>query len=1198
MRLFLAAAMLAQYFFAPAQDISFFHLNTANGLSDNLVTTAVRDKDGILWIGTAEGLNSYDGYTVKKYFKEDEPSMASNNIAGLIADDSNRVWVRNYSNKITLVDEKRKLISVPVMDNGSEVSATMFCKTRSRGVLVFYGNKIFTLQKGARPVFERVKWKEDSSLFSGYVHATGRSSDTVIITANGKLCVFDAAAMKVRHIISVPGIISAAWLNKEEMLVTTQADRHLLRINLEQKKIIANYGIQLKDQFGEPVQGYLRYIGTLNNGKYIISSGYAGVYIFDANAEKLFRYGHNPLNSQSVSANNTAYLFTDSTGYAFIATRTSGLNYFNINFQFAEYHSAFQENKTGKILHGFINCIAREPGGNFWLGTQTGLMEWDRAMNVVRFPDFGNIDGVPFKEVEEVRALCFDRRGRLWVGTNRYGIVVLDKNKRPFKYFSTRSALADERLPGNWLNSFLLRPDNKIWASTAGGLCIINTETMKVEKINENLALKPLEKTMSYSVWFRNPDELWVGTNKGAYRYRYSTNQLYLFDTAQGLPARIIYGFAADNTGTVYAAGYKGLFLFRDDTLKKIYLRSNRLVNDRCYGLIKDADGQLWIGNDNTLLCYNPADSSFRAFDESYGLSPSGYRQLSFFQDEDGKQFWGSDAGLAFFAPGQLKKINRPLKAAIHSFTAGGQTYTGIADGEVSIPYANNHLTFIFSAIDLYSSKNLVYEYKLEGADADWIRTNSPQQVTYSKLKPGKYTFRARVSKEGFNWTEANNPPTIVIATPWWKSWWFASICVLALLASAFYFIRSRNNKVREQKEELETEQAINHFATSMSGQGTVDDTIWDVAKNCIGHLGFEDCVIYLLDEKRNVLVQKAAWGPKTTDENKILNPIEISLGKGIVGVVAKTGKAEIISDTSKDDRYIVDDVRRFSEIAVPVVSDGRVLGVIDSENSRKNYFTQRHLSILTTIASLCANKIVRARAEEEKQKAEKNLSETERQTAEMEMQALRAQMNPHFMFNSLNSINNFILKNDSDNASQYLTRFSRLMRLILDNSREDWVLLENEIKALELYIEMEAIRFDNVFEHSIKTAFDINTSAVMVPPMIVQPYVENAIWHGLLHRKEPGSKLLVDIWKKEDKLFIKVEDNGVGRQEAQLLKVKFSSHKKSHGMRITAKRLEIVNKIYKVDAKVHMEDLKNGEGMPAGTSVTLEMKYKTNHGE
>jgi LytS/YehU family sensor histidine kinase len=356
--------------------------------------------------------------------------------------------------------------------------------------------------------------------------------------------------------------------------------------------------------------------------------------------------------------------------------------------------------------------------------------------------------------------------------------------------------------------------------------------------------------------------------------------------------------------------------------------------------------------------------------------------------------------------------------------------------------------------------------------------------------------------------------------------------------------------------------------------------------------------VIYLLDEKRNVLVQKAAWGPKTTDENKILNPIEISLGKGIVGVVAKTGKAEIISDTSKDDRYIVDDVRRFSEIAVPVVSDGRVLGVIDSENSRKNYFTQRHLSILTTIASLCANKIVRARAEEEKQKAEKNLSETERQTAEMEMQALRAQMNPHFMFNSLNSINNFILKNDSDNASQYLTRFSRLMRLILDNSREDWVLLENEIKALELYIEMEAIRFDNVFEHSIKTAFDINTSAVMVPPMIVQPYVENAIWHGLLHRKEPGSKLLVDIWKKEDKLFIKVEDNGVGRQEAQLLKVKFSSHKKSHGMRITAKRLEIVNKIYKVDAKVHMEDLKNGEGMPAGTSVTLEMKYKTNHGE
>src|SRR6188508_2969786 len=125
-----------------------------------------------------------------------------------------------------------------------------------------------------------------------------------------------------------------------------------------------------------------------------------------------------------------------------------------------------------------------------------------------------------------------------------------------------------------------------------------------------------------------------------------------------------------------------------------------------------------------------------------------------------------------------------------------------------------------------------------------------------------------------------------------------------------------------------------------------------------------------------------------------------------------------------------------------------------------------------------------------------------------MEMQALRAQMNPHFMFNSLNSINNFILKNDPDNASDYLTKFSRLMRLILDNSRSEWVLLENELKALQLYIELEAVRFDNAFKYSMEVTKDVDPETMMVPPLIIQPYVENAIWHGLLHRKEPGGRI------------------------------------------------------------------------------------------
>src|SRR5262249_6517702 len=136
-------------------------------------------------------------------------------------------------------------------------------------------------------------------------------------------------------------------------------------------------------------------------------------------------------------------------------------------------------------------------------------------------------------------------------------------------------------------------------------------------------------------------------------------------------------------------------------------------------------------------------------------------------------------------------------------------------------------------------------------------------------------------------------------------------------------------------------------------------------AKNCVSQLGFVDCVIYLLDKEQNVLVQKAAFGPKNPEGQKILNPITIPLGKGIVGSVAHSGKDELIADTRLDKRYICDDEFRLSEITVPIVAGGEVLGVIDAEHPKENFFTQEHLEILTGIASLCANKLVRVRAEE-----------------------------------------------------------------------------------------------------------------------------------------------------------------------------------------------------------------------------------------
>ena len=408
-----------------------------------------------------------------------------------------------------------------------------------------------------------------------------------------------------------------------------------------------------------------------------------------------------------------------------------------------------------------------------------------------------------------------------------------------------------------------------------------------------------------------------------------------------------------------------------------------------------------------------------------------------------------------------------------------------------------------------------------------------------------------------------------------------------------------RTNNVQHKRvavlvEELEIERAINYFATSLVDQNTVDEVLWDVTKNCISRLKFVDCVIYIVDEKSRTLLQKAAYGPKNPRSYEIFQPIEIPIGKGIVGSVAKSGKAEIIRDTTKDKRYIKDDEVRLSEITVPIISEGKVIGIIDAEHPEKNFFKPRHLRILTKIAALCAGKINKVQIEEAFRKTEFQLMENNRKIAETKLLALRLQMNPHFIFNSLTAINNFILSNDSEHASLLLTRFSRFMRQVLDNSKTEWVSLHNELKALQIYIELEQLRFENKFEIKINVASDIDREMVHVPPLIIQPYVENAIWHGLLHKKEGTASLTINCWKEDGMLYLQIEDNGIGREaSAKVSNNALTSHK-SHGLKVTEERLQILNQVYNVDASVKIVDLITPDHRPGGTQVTLKMKTKT----
>ena len=206
------------------------------------------------------------------------------------------------------------------------------------------------------------------------------------------------------------------------------------------------------------------------------------------------------------------------------------------------------------------------------------------------------------------------------------------------------------------------------------------------------------------------------------------------------------------------------------------------------------------------------------------------------------------------------------------------------------------------------------------------------------------------------------------------------------------------------------------------------------------------------------------------------------------------------------------------------------------------------------------------------------------------EITALRAQMNPHFIFNCLNSIQLFTAQNDPDKASEYLTKFSRLIRLVLDNSKTDKISLTNELETLKLYIEMESMRFRGKVKHEINIADDVDVYFIQIPPLLIQPFVENAIWHGLMHKEEGGTIKITITQPKENILLVEVVDNGIGREKAMEYKSKSATKHKSYGMKITADRIELINQMYQTNTNIKVMDVKNDKNEVIGTKVIIEI--------
>ena len=262
---------------------------------------------------------------------------------------------------------------------------------------------------------------------------------------------------------------------------------------------------------------------------------------------------------------------------------------------------------------------------------------------------------------------------------------------------------------------------------------------------------------------------------------------------------------------------------------------------------------------------------------------------------------------------------------------------------------------------------------------------------------------------------------------------------------------------------------------------------------------------------------------------------------------------------------------------------------LLQNENDVQKLKLQRkNILVIGTVSALIALLVIGALL------FRQNKLRANQQKTELEQKQLRAQMNPHFIFNCLNSIQHFVVANDVKNANKYLSGFASLMRQTLENSKEGTITLSKEIAYLENYLALELMRFKDKFTASITCAEDIDTTAIKIPAMIIQPFIENAIRHGLCYLTEKEGRLEITFSLKGANLFCEIDDNGIGREQSQKLKMVSDIVYESQGMELTRQRLALVSKSHGSDYTIEVIDKKSRSGEPQGTTIIIKFPIES----
>jgi len=843
---------------AQRNDIRFEEISIEEGLSQTIVFCIAQDSKGFMWFGTEDGLNKYDGhrFTIIRHIPDDPSSLAYNHILSLYEDRTGTLWIGTFLAGLDRYDSTQDRFIHYRHDpkNPNSLSHDM--------IRTIYEDLSGTLWIGTDGGLNR--FNRETETFTRYIHypddANTLSHNTVraicedrtgmlwIGTEGGGLNKFDRDTETFTHYIHDPSNPKSLSSNSVRAIYEDNAGKlwigtdggglnkldrdtetffHFLADPNDPSKLSHNSVYALyEDKTG------VLWIGT-NGG---------GLNILDQERRKFIRYINDPNDPTSLSYNEIYHIYEDRSGVLWIGTYGGGVN--KIDLKRKKFiHYRYDPNNPNSLSHPIVWSIHEDASGILWIGTHGGgVNRFDRVKN--QYTHYRHNPNDPYSLSNDiVRNVYEDRSGVLWIGTHGGGICRFDRETG--KFFSYQNDPNDpSSLSNDEIRSIYEDRSGTFWIGTnGGGFNKFDRETGKFTRYqNDPDNRYSLSNDFVRVIYEDREGSFWIGTQGGGLNKFDRTSGLFTQyrtdpDNPNSLSSDFVFSIHEDESGLLWLGTWGGGLNKFDPKTETFtaYTENEGLSSNSTYGALEDDEGNLWISTNNGLSKFNPITGTFKNYNERDGLQSNEFNGGSFFQSKSGEMFFGGILGFNAFFPHEIKDNPHIPPVVITTFTKlnkEAKLDKPLAElDELVLSYRDYVFSFEFAALEFTAPDKNLYAYKMEGLDEDWIYTDSDKRfANYTTLPPGRYVFRVKASNNDGIWNEEGISIKISITPPFWQTWWFRSVAVLALLGLALTWYKRRVHTMR-MKIELQT---AHDAQMSIMPQTVPDITDFEISSVCI----------------------------------------------------------------------------------------------------------------------------------------------------------------------------------------------------------------------------------------------------------------------------------------------------------------------------------------------------------------------------